>query len=225
MATTIIVRWRRGRRPADIGIERGQLLLGVLVREEVIARRDRGLTLDDVFGAARPSPAMGSRIERGQVPDVGIIRMATILSIVGLDLSARAYPGGSPLRDGGHGVVLGRFRSILHSSLGWGSEVALPRLGDPRAWDGLIKGPGWRFGVEAETHPTDAQALVRRIELKVRDGAVDGVILVLPTTRHVRTFLAAARDVVAPAFPVPGRRAVELLRAGVCPGGNAIVLV
>jgi transcriptional regulator with XRE-family HTH domain len=196
-----------------------------LVREETTARRDRGLSLVDVGRAVGFSAATGSRIERGLVPDVGLIRLSAMLSVVGLDLSARAYPGGSPLRDAGHAALLGRFRACLHPSLRWGVEVPLPRPGDQRAWDGFVRAADWRYGAEAETHPTDGQALARRLELKVRDGDVDSVILILPATRHARLFLAAAGDLLAPVFPVPGRRAMELLRAGVDPGGNAIVII
>jgi len=103
--------------------------------------------------------------------------------------------------------------------------VPLPRPGDQRAWDGFVRAEHWQYGAEAETHPTDGQALARRLELKVRDGAVNGVILILPPTRHTRLFLAAAGDLLAPVFPVPGRRALELLRAGVDPGGNSVVIV
>ena len=200
-------------------------MVGDLVREETTARRDRGLSLVDVGRAVGFSAAMGSRIERGLVPDVGLIRLSAMLSVVGLDLSARAYPGGSPLRDAGHAALLGRFRACLHSSLRWSVEVPLPRPGDQRAWDGFVRAADWRYGVEAETHPTDGQALARRLELKVRDGDVDGVILILPATRHARLFLAATIDLLSPVFPVPGRRALELLRAGVDPGGNAIVII
>jgi hypothetical protein len=89
----------------------------------------------------------------------------------------------------------------------------------------MVRGPGWRYGTEAETHPTDAQALSRRVVLKQRDGQVDGVLLVLPDTRHVRMFLAAAHDVLLPAFPVPGRRAIELLTAGIDPGGSSAIVL
>jgi hypothetical protein len=213
------------RRPADIGIERGRRLLADVLREETLARRDRGLSLTDVGGAIGFSAAVGSRIERGLVPDVGLVRLSAMLSVVGLDLAARAYPGGSPMRDAGHAALLARFRACLHPSLRWGIEVPLPQPGDQRAWDGLIRGPDWAYGAEAETHPTDGQALARRLELKIRDGRVDGLVLILPTTRHARLFLAAAEESLSPAFPVPGRRAIELLRAGVDPGGNAIVIV
>ena len=79
----------------------------------------------------------------------------------------------------------------------------------------MARGPGWRYGTEAEIHPTDTQALGRRIGMKQRYGQVDGVLLVLPATA----------DALAPPFPVPGRRAIELLRAGMDPGGNSVIVL
>lgn len=168
---------------------------------------------------------MASRIERMAVPDVGLVRRSAMLAVVGLEVSARAFPGGSPLRDAGHAALLGRFRPLVHRRLLWAVEVPLPRPGDPRARDALIRGDGWLHGVEAETHPTDCRALIRRLELKARDGGTDDLLLVLPATRHARAFVGAARDLLGAAFPVPGRRALELLAAGVDPGGNAVVVV
>jgi hypothetical protein len=89
----------------------------------------------------------------------------------------------------------------------------------------MVTGSGWRFGVEAETAPRDGQALSRRLELKRRDGEVDGVILVLPNTRRARTFLREFVTTVADNFPVASARALELLGAGLSPGSSAIVLV
>jgi hypothetical protein len=213
------------RRPADVGRERGRTALVGLVREGAVARRDRGLSLDNVGHAVGVSGSTLSRLEAGRVRDLGLIRASMILSVVGLELSARAFPGGSPLRDAGHAALLSRFRGYLHSSLSFRVEVPLPGPHDLRAWDGLIRGSGWQYGVEAETHPTDSQALVRRLELKVRDGRVKGVILVLPATRHTRLFLAAAGDLLSGSFPLPGGRALELLRSGVHPGASAIVVL
>jgi|SoiMethySBSTD1v2_1073268.scaffolds.fasta_scaffold138627_4 transcriptional regulator with XRE-family HTH domain len=212
-------------RPAATGAARGRRILADLVGEAHNARLDRGLSLRDVGRAVGISQPAMTRFEHQLVEDIGIVRMSRILTVVGLELSARAYPGGQPLRDAGHVRLLSRFRAALHPSLGWATEVPLPATGDPRAWDGVVRGRGWRYGAEAEIHPTDAQALGRRIELKQRDGRVDGVLLVLPDTRHVRLFLAAAADVLLPAFPVPGRRALELLSAGVDPGGNSVIVL
>lgn len=213
------------RRPATVGAARGHSILADLVREAQTARLDRGLSLADVGRAVGLSQPAMTRFEHRLVEDVGIIRMARVLAVVGLELSARAYPGGQPLRDAGHVRLLSRFRAMLHPSLGWATEVPLPAAGDLRAWDGMVRGPGWRYGTEAETHPTDAQALARRTELKQRDGQVDGVLLVLPDTRHVRMFLAAAADVLLLSFPVSGRRAIDLLRAGIDPGGNSVIVL
>jgi hypothetical protein len=212
-------------RPAETGGVRGRTILDRLVGEARTARLDRGLSLEAVGKAIGLSQPAMTRFEHRLLDDVGIIRMSQILSVVGLELSARAYPGGHPLRDAGHARLLARFRATLNPSLGWATEVPLPSAGDLRAWDGMVRGPGWRYGTEAEIHPTDAQALGRRIELKQRDGHVDGVLLVLPDTRHVRLFLTAASDVLTPSFPVPGRRALELLAAGIDPGGNSVVVL
>ena len=212
-------------RPTAIGAARGRRILGDLVGESRTARLDRGLSLRDVGRAVGLSQPSMTRFEHRLIEDVGIIRMAQILSVVGLELSARAYPGGQPLRDAGHVRLLSRFRAHLHPSLVWATEVPLPAAGDLRAWDGMVRGPTWRYGTEAETHPTDAQALARRTDLKQRDGQVDGVLLVFPDTRHIRLFLAAAMDVFMPSFPIPGRRALELLAAGIDPGGNSVIVL
>jgi transcriptional regulator with XRE-family HTH domain len=200
------------------------MLAGVLA-ELTETRLDRGLSVVDVGRAIGLSGPAVSRLLAGRTDDAGVIRLSKVASVVGLDLSVRLFPGGSPLRDAGHAALLREFRSHLHSSLVWGTEVPLPSPRDQRAWDAFVRGRGWRYGVEAETHPTDAQALGRRLELKRRDGDVDGVILVVPATRHVRGFLAIAGDVLAPSFPVPGRRPMELLGAGVDPGGSSIVVL
>jgi hypothetical protein len=106
-----------------------------------------------------------------------------------------------------------------------GDRSPLPIPGDQRAWDGLVSVAGRRYGVEAETAPRDAQALVRRLQLKIRDGAVDGVILVVSTSRGAADFVAGARPALAPMLPIPGRRALELLGVGVDPGGSSLVTI
>jgi transcriptional regulator with XRE-family HTH domain len=207
------------------GLERGRRSLAQVGLDAATARRDRGLSLDDVGRAVGYSGSMISRFERGRLDDAGIVRASSILAVVGLDLAVRAYPGGAPLRDAGHARLLIDFRAQMHRSLAWATEVPFPRPGDQRAWDAMVSGRGWRYGVEAETHPTDGQALGRRLALKVRDGEVDGILLVLRGTRHTRAFLAATGDLLAPAFPVSGQRTLELLRAGVDPGGSAIIVL
>ena len=189
------------------------------------ARIDRGLTTRDVAHAARCAPSTVSRVERGLVPGVTYAFLAVLAAIVGLDLVSRVYPGGQPLREPGHARLLGQFGSLLHRSLGWTTEVPLPGSREQRAWDGMVRGASWRFGTEAEMAPTDSQALNRRLQLKLRDSGVNGVLLVLPKTRRVREFLAGATAVLAPSFPVPGSLALERLRVGSDPGGSSIIVL
>jgi len=212
-------------RAADRGLRRGRDLYLAAARELRIARVDRGLSLSAVGRASGLSASALSRIERGLVPACSLLRLAQLHAIVGLDLAVRSYPGGSPIRDAGHVALLGAFGSGLHRSLRWSTEAPLPIPGDRRAWDGFVASGKWRYGVEVETAPSDGQALARRIQLKQRDGQVDGVILVLPRTRRVEQFLAGAAGSLQPQFPVSGRRALELLAAGADPGGSAIVRI
>ena len=146
---------------------------------------------------------------------------------LGFELSLRFFAAGDPVRDAGHRAVLARLRGTCHPSLRLRTEVPLPRVGDQRAWDAMIDGfrPPIRCGVEAETRPTDEQALTRKLALKRRDGGVDRLILLLPDTRHNRAFIRSASAGLGAEFPIAGRRAVELLRAGVDPGGDAIVML
>jgi len=210
---------------ASVGADRARRIAVELTSELRRARIDRGLSQADVGRAVGLSGQQVSRIERGLAPDVSITGLCRLLAVVGLEVSARAYPTGEPIRDRAHVALLGRFRQQLHRSLRWRTEVPLPIPGDLRAWDGHVSGAGWRIGVEAETRPTDFQALERRLALKLRNGGVDAVILVLANTRHNRALVLAYRDELAERFPVPGRRAMELLRAGIHPGGDAVVLL
>jgi transcriptional regulator with XRE-family HTH domain len=212
-------------RPVDRGTQLARDILSSIGREMRIARRNRGLSLDAVGESVDRSRSWLSRAERGLVPTVAVLELAQVCAVVGLDLSVKAFPGGDPIRDAGHNGLLESLHRRIHRSLGWAGEVPFPNPGDQRAWDRLIRGDGWRYGVEAETHPIDVQATARRVLLKARDGGVDGVILVLPTTRHARRFHTEFVAAVGMSFPVPGARALELLGAGIDPGGNAVILV
>jgi len=201
------------RQRQDIGRELGQ------------AREGRGLSARAVGRALGCSHGKVVRVERGESPDVSLLTLNQLAAIVGLDLSVRLYPGGNPLRDAGHVRLLERLRARLHTSLGWAIEVPLPQTGDLRAWDALIRGAGWRQAVEAETSPHDAQALARRLELKRRDGDVDGLVLLLPDTRRSRAFLREARDVLRPGLPLDSEAILAALARGNNPGGSGIVVL
>jgi transcriptional regulator with XRE-family HTH domain len=167
-----------------------------------------------------------SKVERALVVNVGVALLARVAAVVGLDLSLRLYPGGQPIRDARQASLLERLRRELNVVLRWRTEVPLPNPGDQRAWDGMVFGPAnvWRFGVEAETAPTDGQALVRRLALKARDAGVDGVLLLLPDTRQSRAFRREFGGLLKEDFPVAGSLALERLRAGESPGGSAMIV-
>jgi hypothetical protein len=153
------------------------------------------------------------------------VRASELLAAVGLDLSIRTFPTGRPLRDTAHLELLDRLRTRLHPSLRWRPEAPVAGPGDLRAWDALISAAEWRIAVEAETRLRDVQALERRIELKQRDGNVEVVLLLVRDTRHNQTMLRSLGSALDGRFPLPGRRALELLGAGVNPGASSIVLL
>ncbi|HET9757816.1 MAG TPA: helix-turn-helix transcriptional regulator [Candidatus Limnocylindrales bacterium] len=212
-------------RPTDIGAARGREASRLVLRELRQARLDRNLSGELVGRAAGLSGDHYSRIERGLVQGITIEQASILLAAVGLDLSVRVYPGGEPLRDTAHAALLDRLRAELPRSLHSLAEVPFPAPGDRRAWDLIVVGDSWRHAFEAETRPRDLQALERRLALKARDGDVDGVSLLLLDSRHNREFVRVHRRSLDERFPVPGTRALQLLRAGDDPGAGSVILL
>ena len=170
------------------------------------------------------------RICSGRSPHLSIVRIAQLYALVGLDLSARGFASGQPLRDAGHVALLNRFQARLGSGLRWRTEVPVasasiegPR--DFRAWDAVVGGVDWEIGVEAETHVRDLQALERRLALKQRDGAMSVLILVLGDTRHHRELMSGAGMALRSAFPTTARAALRSLGRAESPASNAVVLL
>jgi transcriptional regulator with XRE-family HTH domain len=194
-----------------------------LARELHAARMDRGLSLRDLGAVCGLSASEVSRIERALIP-ASVVRLAQLAAVVGLDLSIRAFPGGSPMRDAAQLALLAQFKAQLHRTWKIATEVPLPLPRDQRAWDALVWLPTCRYGVEVESGPRDAQALLRRLQLKRRDGGVDGVLLILPRTDRVRELIRSGALLDA-LFPVPGGRALELIAAGVDPGGGSVIVL
>lgn len=212
-------------RAVDLGTARGRKAVAELAREFELARLNHGLSYAEVGRAVGLSDSQVGRIARGRSPSLAIEQVCRLLAAVGLEVSIRVYPKGQPIRDAAHLGLLETFRSRLHASLRWRTEVPLPIAGDLRAWDALIGGRGWELAVEAETRPPDLQALERRLALKQRDGRVDQVVLLLLDTRHNHELVRGNAAWVATRFPVPGRRMLELLAAAADPGGSAIVFL
>ena len=143
---------------------------------------------------------------------------------VGLELRLRAYPAGDPIRDAGQQRLIARLRARVPEGLTWRTEVPLPIEGDLRAWDAVIQGNGWSVAVEAETVLDDLQATERRLTLKIRDGGVERIILLVADTRRNRRALEAAPGAFA-TFSRDVRRTLAPLADGRAPDRNGIVIL
>lgn len=189
------------------------------------ARLTAGLTQRQVGAAAGISHAQISRIELGRAPNVPFATLAVIAAVLGLDLPLRTFASGDPIRDAAQVALLARFRAVLPGHLAWHSEVPLALAGDRRAWDGEVRGVGWRLPVDAETRLRDVQAFARRAALKRRDDGDPTVVLLVADTRHNRRVLRLAAADLAAAFPLPGSIALATLSEGKLPSASAIVLL
>ena len=138
------------------------------------------------------------------MPAVSVRNLARLFSVVGLELSARAYPSGASLRDQPQINLLGRLTSQVSPLLARRSEVPVGGAGDLCAWDLVISNGIDRIAVEAETRLNDLQAVQRRIALKSRDSGISTVVLLLAASRTNRTALRLFDEALRESFPVPG---------------------
>lgn len=187
------------------------------------------MSLSEIGRHVGLSASQVSRIERASARSATVWQLVHLGMAVGLDVRIRAYPGGDPIRDLGQVRLLDRFHHRVPGLL-IRTEVALGLDGDLRAWDAWIDGlqrDGSPAGlaVEAETRLGDVQAVTRRLALKMRDGGVDALLLVLADTRHNRAAVAAGWPSLAGLFPVAPRDAWAALTAGRHPGASALLMV
>jgi hypothetical protein len=159
-------------------------------------------------------------------PDLAF--MSAYCAVVGLDLAIRTYPAGDPIRDAGQLALLERLRARPHPCLRWRTEVPLPIEGDLRAWDAEIRGRDprpWRVRVEAETRINDAQALERKVALKLRDDADGHLVLLVSDTRAHRRSLATLAPGLNAMLPRATREILSALAAGREPPGSGVVIM
>jgi transcriptional regulator with XRE-family HTH domain len=212
-------------RPSErvlLGRTRGDGLRRALGNELRLARRSAGLSIASVAAASGCSAAEVWRIEHASASWLSIQRAAVIGSVLGLELTARCYPAGSPLRDAAHLALIGRLRPHVaswHVTL----EAPIPIPGDPRSIDIVLSSAAGRIGVEAETALLDLQALLREMQRKQRDGGLDRMILLILRSRRNRDAMRSATPALTDAFPTPARAVLSALRSGRLPPGNGIV--
>ena len=190
------------------------------------ARLQHGLTQADVGKAAGISRSRVSRIECGLAPRLSFVLAGALSGAVGLDLSIRVYPGGSPMRDRAHLALIERFRVVVAASAAWQYEKPVPIPGDRRAWDIVLSLLGGNAGIEAETKPRDLQELLRRKRLRQRDDPeIQRVVLLLADTRHNRALLRASRDVIRAEFPGDPAKSLAALAEGRLPEQDTVLLL
>ncbi len=151
-----------------------------------------GLSQEKVAGFGRMSRMLYAGIEKGRTATT-ILEIDRVAAVLGLSASMRLFPEGDGIRDAAHARRLANLLTAVRPPLTARVEAALPRTSrgvELRAWDLLISGHGRRTAMELEMRVTDAQAMLRRIDLKRRDDPTDAFILLLADTRTNRRVIA-----------------------------------
>jgi transcriptional regulator with XRE-family HTH domain len=194
-------------------------------REIRKARTSAGTSLSDAAVLAGMSRSQFARVERAELPTVSVDQLARACAAVGLRFVARAEVGAGPAIDSGQLAMLARVPKLLPNLPPRATEVPFPNPGDPRAWDAMLRLEGTRIAFEAESRLRDAQALDRRCQTKLRDGAADVLVLLVNDTAHNRAFLAEHREALRSTFPLDGRQVLRALRAGKAPAQNGLLMI
>jgi transcriptional regulator with XRE-family HTH domain len=211
-------------RPIDAGTRRGKQLNLMIASEVRTGRLNAGVSQDTLGAAVDLSGSEVGRIERGEAPWLTVIQASRLLKAVGLDLWAKTYPAGPPIRDAGHLRLLADFESRLAPSVSCHREWPIPHDRDRRAIDVLIVGLPRRTGVEAETSLHDVQGLERDMNLKRRDANLERMFLLVRASKRNRDILRAA-DALRRSFPLGTRAVLSALGRGRDPGADGIVVL
>lgn len=217
-------RWRH----EETRLARGKAR-GLRVEAEILAvirkaRVTAGVSQRSMGAALGWSQAEYWRFENALV-DITFRAVAQVAAILGLELSASLYAAGEPLLDRGHLELLKRFRKLCSAAFRIASEVVLPKPGDPRAWDLVLRLGDLVIGVEAETRVRDMQAFVRRIHQREVDGGVDVILVVLSASAFNRSLAADLRLALGERYATPPRALLRALRAGVPLPGSGVILI
>lgn len=175
---------------ATHAFDRQARALGEEFRE---CRLTLNVSQEHVAAATRIYRNRYGRIEGGRCPNVTLAELNRIGSVLGLTIAVRTYPAGPPVRDAGHATRLATFLGAAAPPLAYRIEVPLPIVegrAERRAWDAVLFGNPGRCGVELEMRLRDVQALMRRIDLKRRDDAMESFLLLVADTRDNRQILA-----------------------------------
>jgi transcriptional regulator with XRE-family HTH domain len=212
-------------RLADIGRRRGLRLRREIGQSARELRLGLGLSQASVGRALGVSAAQIGRWERAEASAIDLIAAASLMRVLGQDLTMKWYPSGAALRDAAHVSLVQRFVGLLPDVIRAEIEAPIPGFGDMRAWDVELGIGSVRIGVAAETAVRDLQALIRREQLKARDSQVDRILLVVAGTHANRRVMRESSGLIKTTFPMESRAVLKALRAGVDPGTNGFLFL
>lgn len=158
-------------RAFDRALRRGHRLLTSFGADIRDARLSSALSQQAIGRAVRMSHAKVSRIEAGLSHRLALVDAVLLAEAVGLDLSAKTYPGRSPTRDAGHARRMQSLLGHVGHPLDYRTEVVLPaRDGVPerRAWDALIRDSDGR---QASSWSSVCMTFSRRRDESCSNGA------------------------------------------------------
>jgi transcriptional regulator with XRE-family HTH domain len=216
-----VTRLHRGRR-------RGREQLANALRELREARDLAGVSQRTLARELRLAQSTIWRTENA-LDDVGVVRLAEMASVLGLELAVRTYPVGDSVRDQGQLALGKRFDALLCDRWRVTDETLLPGLGEQRAWDKLLRlidsSPPYLVGVDLETRIRDIQALVRRTRGRERDGRVDAILVVVSDSSINRQLAGELRRALGDGYLSEPREIARALRAGErLPGGGVLLI-
>ena len=213
-------------RRSERGQARARTIVSRMVGELVEARRLAGLSQQALATVLGWSQAEVSRFERLVRRDsLSFVEVGQVAAVLGLKLSASLFPVGEPIRDKGHQALIARFLAAISSAWRVAREVPLPNLGDPRAWDLVLRVVDCVVGVEAETRLRDVQAFARRIHQRERDGGTGAILVVLAESALNRRLLPQLLEALGPDFATPPRTIFRALREGRPLPGSGVILL
>ena len=190
------------------------------------ARLAAGLTLREVGEQVGVVPSMVLKVERGTTPGARPALIAAHAAAVGMRARIRVYPDGEPIRDAAQASMAAAFRQRLGAKSTLLLEQAVTEdPSDRRAFDAVLTMPGCRCAIEFVSRLHDSQAQLRELHLKLRDGAVDRMVIVVKDTRTNRRAVALVVDLVRATFPLGPRAVWAALSAGRAPSANGIVFL
>src|SRR5947208_7490709 len=114
-------------RVLDRGTRRGDHSIKRLAGEYRAGRLMLGLSQRQVAEAAHISRSAYGRVEQGSDRHLTLLAAARIAAVLGLDFSARTYPGDAPTRDAAHAKRLATLLVNIGPPLRYRTDVPLPR--------------------------------------------------------------------------------------------------